>query len=205
MKLPENKKERYQILGLIGVVAVLVLYAVAQIGISPLIVARRKLQTDLEKQQEKIEKAKRELQRATLLKVDYDNLTAEIDKIASANVRRPVLGQYLVGLTETIDTAARETGLKVEEPQDIGMRELPRSKKAATPPAFNAYAVQVSGEGSYARIQAFVDRLERDNPMLCVTDIRILGQQDKPEAHRVLLKIEWPIEAPPEPTKGATP
>jgi Tfp pilus assembly protein PilO len=198
MKLPEGKKERYQILGLIGMVVVLVLVLIVKLAIAPIRASWRKSREALAEQEAKTEKARKELERATVLKVDYDRLTAEIDKILAANVRRPILGQYLVGITETIDDAARQAGVTIEDTQEVGVRELPRSKKTTTPQAFKSLTAQVTGTGSYAQIQAFVRKLEDDNPMLCFTDIRISGQSDKPEAHRMTVRLEWPISAQPE-------
>jgi hypothetical protein len=100
-------------------------------------------------------------------------------------------------VTETLENSARGVGITVDEIQEVGIRELPRGKTDKTAAAFKSYAVQTAGEGSYERIRAFLDKVETDNPYLCVTDIRITGRPDKPEQHRFSVRMEWPIEAEP--------
>jgi hypothetical protein len=101
-----------------------------------------------------------------------------------------------------IENTAHESGLNVNEIQEIGIRELPRSKTDKTVDVFKSYAVQLSGEGSYGQVRAFLDKIENDNPFLCVTEIRIAGRADKPEQHQLNVRIEWPIEAVPPEGRG---
>lgn len=196
MKLPESKKERIQVFVLIGIGALLALFAIVQLAVLPFMASRRALLTKAEEQGRKLEKAQKELQRAPGFKEQYDRVTIEIDKIVAANVLRPILGSYLVGVTETIENTARDSGLRVEEIQEVGVRELPRKKTDMTPRSFKSYAVQVTGEGSYDRLRAFLAKMEDDNPVLCVTEMRIVGRPEKPDQHRFSLRIEWPIEVP---------
>jgi hypothetical protein len=196
MKLPENRKERVQVFVLIGIGAALALYALVQLLVSPYTAARQKLNAVQEDLNRKIETARRVLLYAPAVKEEYESVTAEIEKTMASNVLRPVLGSYTVVVTETIETAARLAGIAVTEIQEVGTRELPRGKTAIkTAEAFKSYAVQVSGDGSYEQVRAFLDKIETDNPFLCVTEIRITGRSDKPEQHRVTIRVEWPIEA----------
>ena len=196
MKLPESKKERIQVFVLIGIGALLAIFAVAQLAVTPFLASRRDLLSKTEEQGGEMEKAKKELLHASVFKQEYDSVTVEIDRIVAANVLRPILGSYLVGVTETIENAAREAGLKVEEIQEVGVRELPRKKADTTPRSFKSYAVQATGEGSYDGVRAFIAKMESDNPFLCVTEMRLVGRPENPERHRFSLRIEWPIEIP---------
>lgn len=206
MKLPENRKERVQVFVLIGIGAALALYALVQLLVAPYTAARQKLnavQGDLDR---RLETARRELLYAPAVKEEYAAVTADIDRIMAANVLRPILGSYTVVVTETIETAARVAGIEVNEIQEVGTRELPSSKTSIQAvEAFKSYAVQVSGDGSYEQVRAFLDKIESDNPFLCVTEVRITGRSDKPEQHRVNIRVEWPIEAASADGKGGTP
>ncbi|MFZ4779868.1 MAG: hypothetical protein ACOYM3_31295, partial [Terrimicrobiaceae bacterium] len=91
----------------------------AQLAVVPFSASRRELLSKAEKQGADLDKAKKGLLHASVLKEEYDSVTGEIDRIVAANVLRPILGSYLVGVTDTIETAARETGVKVDEIQEV--------------------------------------------------------------------------------------
>ncbi len=195
MKLPENKKDRIQVFVLIGIGFVAVLYAIVQLVISPYLASKQKLRETLRQKQEKLEKAQRELNFAPNIKTEFDSVTAELDKIIEANVLRPILGSYLVGVSETLETQARLCSIKLDEITEIGIRELPRAgKKDTAVRNFKSYAVQVTATVSYEQATSFMNKLEELNPYLCISDIRLTGQTENPERHRLVMRIEWPIE-----------
>lgn len=204
MKLPANKKERIQIFVLIGIGVVAVIYAVWQLGVTPYLESKATLLKKLQRKQDDLKKAERELKLAPQLKAEFDALTAQLDKAIAEYVLHPTLGSYLVGVTEKLEAQALACNVKVDEIQEIGIRELPRANKEDnTPIAFKSYAVLFSGKGSYEQIALFIRRLEAANPYVCVGDIRIVGQADSVESHRIQLRIEWPIEAEQPQDKGA--
>ena len=199
MKLPATKRERVLVFIMIGVGIVLLGYTIFQIGIIPVLEARKKTEGELEDYKEKLAKARKELSFAAQIGAEYNAVSAQIGKLSAENVLHPILGSYLVGVTETLEEMARQVALKVEDVQEVGLQDFPAKKKDGSPPAFRSYAVQASASGSYEQTVAFVKLLEERNPYVCVTELRISGQSDNPERHRVSLRIEWPVEAPPEP------
>lgn len=203
MKLPENRKERLQVFALIGIGVLLAISTITQLVVFPFLASRKKRNAALVEQTQKLEKARKELLQAPSVKEDYDKVSAELDRIVAASVLRSILGSYLVGVSETIENAARSAGLTTEEIQEVGIRDLPVKKGSSHPPAFKSYAVQTTAEGSYAQVLAFLNAIETRNPFLCVTEIRISGRQDKPEQHRITFRIEWPIHASPDTTSEA--
>lgn len=66
-----------------------------------------------------------------------------------------------------------------------------------TAPTFARYTVEVAGEGSYADVHAFVERLEQNNPYCGVTDLTIRPLPASPESHRVTMMLEWPVLSDP--------
>lgn len=207
MKLPESKKERFQVFVLIGVGVVAVIYAMAQLLVAPFIASKQKLRDALQTSNTALEKAERELNFAPSIKAEFDSVATQLDKTIADNVLHSILGSYLVGVTETLEAQARALNIKLEEVQEIGIREIPRpTKKSGTPPPvyFKSYGVQVSARASYEQASAFIKKLEELNPYLCVSEVRITGQADDPELHRMNLKIEWPIEAETAKSSSAT-
>jgi len=201
MKLPDNNKERIQVFVLIGIGVVAVLYAMWQLLVSPFIESKQKLKDTLQVKQDKLAKAERELKHAPAIKAEFDEMTAQLDRTINSNALQAILGSYLVGVTETLESQARASNLKLDEIQEIGIRELPRAKKKGDTSTvyFKSYSVQVSARTSYDHAVSFIKHLEDLNPYLCVSDIRITSQPDDPEHHRFNLRIEWPIEANPKP------
>lgn len=196
MKLPENKKERVQVFVLIGIGAAAVIFASWQGLVSPFFAYKQRLQESLQTKRTALEKAERELRLAPSIKEEFDSVTSQLDTTIANNLLRPILGSYLVGVTETLENQARAINVKVDEIQEIGIRELPRANNAgANPVNFKSYSVQVSARASYEQASKLINNLEELNPYLCVSDIRITGQADTPEYHRLSLRIEWPIEA----------
>jgi len=204
MKLPENKKERIQVFILIGIGAAAVIFAMAQLLVTPFLAAKEKFKELLQTKQTALEKAERELKYAPGIKEEFDTVTTQLDTTIANNLLRPILGSYLVGVTETLEAQARVLNIKLDEIQEIGIRELPRpTKKIPTPVYFKSYSVQVSVLASFEQATLFVKKLEELNPYLCISDVRITGQADDPERHRLNIRIEWPIEAEASKAQGA--
>lgn len=194
MKLPESKKDRIVFFALIGVVAVVVLFVAIQWGLLPLLDSRRKLESSLIEREDKLKKARRELDYAPGIQKDYDDVTAQIERIKRENVFRPILGSYLVAVSEQIETAAKATGVRIEETREIGVFDIPLKAKAASLKAFKLFAVQVSAYGSYQSLARFLKQLEERNPYFGITDMSIAGQAERPDEQRVNVRMEWPIE-----------
>lgn len=194
MKLPDSKRDRMIFFALIGVVALVVIYGAIQWGLIPLLDSKRALETRLVEREDKLKKARRELDYAPGIQKDYDDVTAQIEKIKNENVFRPILGSYLVGVSEQIESAARATGIRIEETREIGIVDFPVKAKAASLKAFKLFAVQVSAYGSYQSITRFLMQMEERNPFFAITDMTLSGQPDGPEEQRLNVRMEWPIE-----------
>jgi Tfp pilus assembly protein PilO len=195
MKLPEDRKQRIQVLVLIGIGCVVVLILLAQFAIVPIIDSRRKLAETREEYRARLEKAQRELKASAQIQAEFDEVTRQLQAIASDYLLRPILGSYLVGVTEAMEPRAKETGFVLDDIQERGVQALRlQAKETAGQRPYNAYSAQISGQGSYAEIMAFLNAIETRNPYVCVTELRISGQPDNPSQHRVSLRIEWPIE-----------
>jgi hypothetical protein len=202
MKLPELKKDRIVFFALIGVVTLVVIYVAVQWGLFPLLDSKRKLETTLVEREDKLKKARRELDYAPGIQKEFDEVAAQIDQIKKENVFRPILGSYLVGVSEQIESAAKATGVKIDETREIGVVDIPLKSKDTSLKAFKLFAVQVSGFGSYQAITQFLVQMEERNPFFAITDMTVSGQPDKPEEQRVSVRMEWPIENVPKAKGG---
>lgn len=195
MNLPANPKEKWLMVALIGVIALVVIFVIVQWGILPLLDSKRKLEGALVERREKIQKAKLVLDYHAGIQSNYDDVISQMEKIKLHNVLRPILGSYLVGVSEQIEAVARATGVRIDEIREIGVVNVPRKEKNAALLAFKSFAVQVNGEGAFEAIVAFLQGMEARNPFYCVSDLGITGQLDNPELQRFSVRMEWPIEA----------
>jgi len=204
MKLPENKKERVLVLSLIGVVTLIMVFAIIQWGLLPLLDSRRNMETELVRQGDQMKKARRELDYAPAIRKEYDDAMTQLEAIRKENVLHSILGSYLVGVTEQVETTARATGVQIEDVREIGVTDIPINIKTAAPRVFKSFAVQVSGQGTFDGISRFLLQMEERNPYFFVSDILISGQADAPELQRLSVRMEWPIEPAPAKTGGGS-
>ncbi|MEI8140326.1 MAG: hypothetical protein WCI03_10720 [bacterium] len=174
--------------------AIVIIYVALQWGLFPVLESKRNLESKLVERQEKLKKARRELDYAPGIQQEYDDIMAQIEKIKRENVFRPILGSYLVGVSEQIESAARATGVRIEDIHEVGVLDLPLKAKNSSLKAFKLFAVQVSAYGSYQAFTLFISQMEERNPFFGVTDLTIAGQSDKPEEQRSVVQMEWPIE-----------
>ena len=203
MKLPAAKKERAKVLVLIGMGVIVLIIVLVQLVVIPILDSRRKLHEDLAEYRSRIEKARRELRASKQIQADFDAVVGKLRAIADNYLLHPILGSYLVGVSEALDPQARDTGFTIEDLQERGIQALRLRAKETSGRAYNAYSVQLVGQGSYDEIVAFLKSVEDRNPYVCITELKVTGQPDTPERHRVTLRIEWPIEAEAAPVDAA--
>jgi hypothetical protein len=203
MKLPSTKKERMLIYGGIGVGGVVVLIAGVLFGVLPLLDARRAMESSIVEIGEKLKKAERGLDYAPAIQREHEDAVSQMVKIRAENILRPILGSYLVGVSEQIESSARATRVRVEDIREVGVVNIPAKGKNASLQSFKSFVVQVNAEGSYESIVQFLKHMEDRNPFFCISEIAITCQQDNPELQRLTVRMEWPIEPATESGKGA--
>lgn len=204
MKLPTGKKERAKVLVLIGMGVIVLIIVLVQLVVIPILDSRHKLSEDLAEYQARVKKARNELKASKQIQAEFDAVSGKLRAIADNYLLHPILGSYLVGVSEALDPQARDTGFTIEDLQERGIQALRLRAKETSVRAYNAYSVQLVGQGSYDEIVAFLKSLEDRNPYVCITELKVSGQPDTPERHRVALRIEWPIEAEVAPPEAST-
>ena len=186
-------------------VAVVALGVLIQFVILPVFESRKNLTEKLEEQRGKLKKAKRQLDYVPGLQRNYDDVVGQLVKIRSESILRPILGSYLVGVSEKVESAARTVGLKIDDVREVGVLEMPRKDKTLPPSVFKAYTVLVYGQGSFETITRFLVKLEETHPFLSIHDLGIVGQLDHPEIQRLTVRMVFPIEPAAETVKGPGP
>jgi len=202
MKMPATTNERMLMFALGGVVGLVVLIGGILWGVVPLLDSRRAMQSSLVEIGEKLKKAKRELDYAPAIQREADDAVSQMARIRAENILRPILGSYLVGVSEQIESMARSTRVRIEEIREVGVVNIPAKGKNMSLQEFKSFVVQVNAEASFESIFQFLQKMEARNPFFCVNEIGISCQPDSPEKQRLTVRMEWPIEPSTEGGKG---
>ena len=117
----------------------------------------------------------------------------ELDKIMAAGVIEPLLGSFAMRGKALLDPVAQETGFVIENVKELAMIPLQLPK---VPPeqTYVRQPVEFSGQGTYQQIAAFIAKAEAAQPMLTLSSLSILSQQQSPETHRAIIAFEWPAK-----------
>ena len=197
MKLPAGKKERLQVLVLIGMGVIVLLIVIVQFVFIPILASRKALAEKRDDYMGQLSKARRELTASPQIQAEFDGVTGRLQGIASNYLLHPILGSYIVGITESLEPYGRDSGFTIEDVQERGVQAIRLSAKDTGVRPYNAYSFQIAGQGSLDQVVAFLRIVEQRNPYLCLTELRISAQSDSPLRHRVSMRLEWPLEVEP--------
>jgi hypothetical protein len=191
MKLPESKRDRVLLLALAAIVAALVAYVGWLVVWVPMRRARTRDMANLGDLAEKITRAERELRLAPSFARKYADAQAEMGTLVSNRLLRPILGSYQLSLQERLVPIIRGSGFQFTTVTPLGNQPLPARNSTGT---FACYTAEITGTGSFDMISRLIEAILTANPYITVTEIIIQGQgRENPEAHRVSIRIEWPV------------
>ncbi|MDA0322669.1 MAG: hypothetical protein O2923_08140 [Verrucomicrobia bacterium] len=199
MKLPENKKERIQVVALICIGVFGVLYAAIQLGLSPILDDAKKKRERLSDLKDKVSNAERFMEARERHTSDNVRAISNIFYISQSYLLEPEVGNYLLpakGLVARYTAAAGIPDVSVEE---IGQTAIPVSKATeageSAERAFKAYAVRVSCTGTYSNLVVLTRVIAEENPMLAFGTVQMSTIQKSPQQHHISLVLRWPIWA----------
>jgi hypothetical protein len=195
MKLPADRKEKTKVLVLIGL-GVLAIVSVTTQGMVGLTAHKRTIAVELEDLKFQTQTARRDVLQAEGLRPRNAEAIARVMKASNSYVLHPILGNYRLGATEFLQRLAAESGVELTGLQEVGIMDLPRAGEGKGKSAFKAYTARASIECDYFTLLAFLHRLERANPLLCLATLSVASQGEKiPDKHRATLGVQWPIWA----------
>jgi hypothetical protein len=200
MKLPADKKARLKLFAAIGVGTAVAVYAVFAGVLGPMSRIKKERRQAIQDLDDKLAKARAAVERFEIDRAGNSNVLSEIVNtgVRQNMVLRDRLGNFLLGASEVIETAARQAGVPIEPPTEVGMSQIPQgsAKKEAT--AFKAYTVHIATQCGTHDLIRLLSQVETSNPYLCVSSLAITGQPDKPDKHSVAMDVQWPIWGDPE-------
>lgn len=194
MKLPDNKKERMQliVLGVIGGAAVV--YAVVMLGIVPLIKGRSERARKIEELRTKIRDAETVIQQNTGgPDRNYEALT-KIVEFSEKNLLRPRLGgNYFLPTTEIVERWARQSEIKIPPPSEAGRADVPQTDPNRA--VVRSYNFGITLNCGLHETIKFLRMIEDEDPCITVTRLSIVGNSAQPEKHAVNIGLQRPIWA----------
>jgi len=185
------KRERMQLLLLIGMWAVGGLIALYYFVLAPVLAKQGKSTTELEDLNENIQKAKLAVQGELQLREDYHRAREDLRLAMEQYIVQP--DSPLSWVTEKIYAAGRGVGVNVRGVTPMRQADAAWDALVKAGRFLRPYAVQITCEGSYAQLSALVASFEASNPFLCVTGINVVGQDQNAARHQVTLQVEWPM------------
>lgn len=199
MKLPEDKKERMQMLALIAIMAVLALYGLYQFVMRGLVVPRKE-------RRERIAVLERDIREANLIvrqsQGDEQRNREMIERMREYSDRHllePRLGGNLsLGANEKVKAWFRSAGLNMSAFQEIGRRAIePARGGDAVRDLVHAYSVRVSFKASLHDVARVLKTIEDSDPCVTVTTLSVSADPrpgpDMAPQHDVAFVIQWPI------------
>lgn len=209
MKLPEDPKERSQILALVGIFGAIALYGI-YMGVSVMFLKPEKVrQKKIAELTEKLSKADSDVEMMPILKDNNTRYTQEITRISDEYVLHPQLGNLLIPAEQFIREQEAAAGVTVLEVKEIGINEFPapeapppvkdesgKTKIQAAPNkdyAFKIYTARVDVANGLHDVIKLVKQIESANPFVCISSINIAPQEETPFQHRISLDVQWPI------------
>jgi Tfp pilus assembly protein PilO len=127
------------------------------------------------------------------LKKQYALSKGELDKLLTEGVIEPLLGSFAMRGKALLDPIAQETGFTLENVKELPLIPLQLPKDPPTQ-TYGRQSVEFTGQGSYPQIAAFIAKAEASQPLITLSSLIILAQQQSPETHRAIIVFEWPAK-----------
>ncbi len=189
-------KEQKQIAALIGVGVLVVLAALYQFALVPLLDSIEQRRQETTKLRDDLARATTALKQEVRAQAESLALKAQLDKLTQTSVAP--YGNTFAWVTEQLFQAAKDTGVELEGLSGGGQ---PLGAPTTTDPAgrtFTAFSAQMTLQCNYGDLLRFLRCLEDRNPLVTVINLSIDGRAQTPERHQMSLALEWPtwIQSP---------
>jgi hypothetical protein len=179
-----KQQQQYVALGLI--VAAAVLYGVSLL-VGSLLDADKKSRTELAELTMKIDRAEAAMHGGFDLQKKLESAELDLDKWLRLI---PEYGDEYIWATERVNELIRGTGIQKKTVEVLPVAAPPAS--ASNAPSLGSYAVRVVATGGYAQLCLFLDKVNRENPLITIQQLDISGGGASPEMHNLKIDLCWP-------------
>ena len=207
MKLPDDPKERKQMMLLAGIFAVGILFGLYKATDSFLVSKKRDAEKQVAGLERDIRKAQKKIKRMRSMEISNKELIKKIKNISDTYILQDLMGNYLLGAQEQMEAAASRSKTTIAPVQEIGKGKMPpvpqvqlydidnKPLPLGPPPAYvlQHYTARVTVKDGTHDMIRIIKEAEAANPFFCISAIEISGQQDTPGKHEMTFDVQWPI------------
>ena len=194
MKLPENKRERQKIAGLIAVVVLGALYGVWAFVYDPIRTKREDALEQIIDIERNLRRAETQIARVPQMESDLKSIAAELVEMSEQHMLHPRLGNYLLTAREIFAQHAARAGVNAYRTEEVGLVALPRGgDRADAAQTVQAYAMRVMMNGGYEDFRRLVRDMEEANPYVSFSAFLVAAQSDQPQRHLITFEVQWPV------------
>lgn len=216
MKLPDDPKERNQILVLVGILSLFALYGVYMGANILLIKPHKENEKQIAELTDKLTDADSDVKLMPEMKKLNNQHIMEIREINDAYLLHPRLGSFILPAQEFVEEQANAVNTPIIEVTEIGISEFPapeppkpapgegghahgEAKPVAAPKkeyAFKVYTARVTVDKGLHNMIKLTRQIENANPYICISSVSILPNEESPDTHDMTFDIQWPIWNP---------
>lgn len=168
------------------------LFLIIQFGMAPMASSRKDNLENTRALREQLDKAREVIGKGTEIQRNLVQTRADICALAT-NIPLPVLGNYLLGMEQQIQSGCAGLNVKIVNVAEYDVLDL-----AAWNKLFKIYRVRVVAQAGINDLARCFFTLQRRNPLMSVAAINVAPLEGNPEIHNVSFVVAWLIWAEPD-------
>ncbi len=198
MKLPEDRKERMQILVLGALVTATLLYVIVHFGVWGMFDARHAHRDRIAELDTRIREAENLRARAAGSPQQYRETLEEIQAHAQRHLLQPRLGgNLLIGASEQVAPWFEAMDMPMPEIREIGRTESQGRRGPRERQQVWSYAVALTFRCGFHELTRLLEIVENSDPCVTVSHVSVRADSPAPPdqlpQHPVSVRVEWPI------------
>ena len=196
MKLPEDPKERTQILVLIGIMSITVIAVLVMFVIKPQMTKKAKIKEERALIEDELSSARKDIARMIKGRTQNHEILEELVTLSDhgEHILQPRFGRnYLLVAKQIVQRYADKVGVDVQL-REQGFSGTPRSPRITTEAMLKYYNLQIIiNNGGLHNLLQLIKELESSSPYLSVVDVSVATVAGTPGAHNITMKVQWPV------------
>ncbi len=193
MPLPENRADRIKVYALLALGIGGAFYALWAFVYQPLNRERWAVLEHIETIEHNLQTARITIRRMDELQAALAESARNLRARAEYDLIHPRLGNYLLQARETVIRHGLDAGIETIRVTELDFANPPRRPDNEPPRRTRAYAVRVTAECRYADLLVWLQLLEEENPLLAISQLQVLAQENNRLQHQVRFELQWPV------------